>query len=476
MNVANLIADRIASNPGHPAIIHGENIWSGGELLEKADAIAAFIRNSTSVSSPRVALFAPNGPEYVALALGILRAGACFIPVPVELSPSERSAVILTTAPQLVLAQGRSSWLPETGCVAEHGGIRFEWCRCDLAPSFPEERFRALRPAFIRFSSGTTGSSKGVVIGHEALLARVRSANRRLGISQKDRVLWTLSMAHHFAVSIVLYLLQSATTVLEDSHLAAEVLTTARDSKATVFYGSPFHLAQLAAEDSGRDWPTLRLAVGTAAAVPRETSENFLRRFGVAPAQGLGIIEVGLPLLNTEAPDSRPESVGRPDDIEAHIADLLFQPAPAGELGELWLRGPGMFDAYLSPWTERRDATRDGWFSTGDLATRDGDGFIFLRGRKKSVINFGGMKFFPEEVEVILNAHPSILESRVFPEPHERWGSIAVAEIVPRDPANPPKSPALAKHCREFLAAYKIPVRFVLVEKLARTASGKLRR
>jgi long-chain acyl-CoA synthetase len=285
--------------------------------------------------------------------------------------------------------------------------------------------------------------------------------------------LWTLPMAHHFAVSIMLYLIEGATTVLEDSHLAADVLTTARDCAATVFYGSPFHLALLAAEDSGRDWPSLRLAVGTAATLPSATSAKFRERFGVPPAQGLGIIEVGLPLLNTDAAIERPESVGLPDDVKVRLLDDAGNEAA---FGELWLRGPGMFDAYLSPWCERATATDDGWFATGDLASRDADGFVFLRGRKKSVINFGGMKFFPEEVETVLNAHPAVKESRVFAEPHERWGAIAVAEIVPSDPANPPKSPALSKHCRTSLASYKVPARFVFVEALPKTASGKVRR
>ncbi len=476
MNVADLVAARVAMNPDHPAIVCSGQSWTYRELLERADAIAGFIRSVTSGISPRVALFAPNGPDYVALALGILRAGACFVPVPSELATVERAAVVSITAPQVVLAAGPEPWLPDSGIHEERGGVSFQWCCNQVAPTFPEERFNALNPAFVRFSSGTTGASKGVVISHTSLLERVRSANRRLEITSADRVLWTLPMAHHFAVSIMLYLIEGATTVLEDSHLAADVLATAREHSATVFYGSPFHLALLAAEDSGRDWPTLRLAVGTAASVSADISARFYARYGVAPAQGLGIIEVGLPLLNTTAAAEKPESVGRADDVEVRLLDETgVQPAP-GELGELWLRGPGMFDAYLSPWCERADATSDGWFATGDLASCDAEGFVFLRGRRKSVINFGGMKFFPEEVEVVLNSHPAVMESRVSAEPHERWGAIAVAEIVPRDPESPPKSPALARHCRESLASYKIPVRFAMVAELPRTASGKLRR
>jgi acyl-CoA synthetase (AMP-forming)/AMP-acid ligase II len=383
-------------------------------------------------------------------------------------------ALLEDTAPQLILANGPKPWLPQEGTRDEVGGVSFDWCIASARPDFPELEFAALNPAFVRFSSGTTGASKGVILSHESLLERVRSANRRLKITRNDRVLWTLPMAHHFAVSIMLYLLEGATTVLEDSHLAADVLSTARESAASVFYGSPFHLALLAAEDSPRDWPTLRLAVGTAAAVPASVSKLFASRFGKAPVQGLGIIEAGLPLLNTGAPDEKPESVGEPDDFAVSIRDESGREVAAGEVGELWLRGPGMFDAYLSPWCLREDVCVDGWFATGDLASLDEDGFVFLRGRKKSVINFGGMKFFPEEVEAVLNTHPSVKESRVFGEAHERFGTIAVAEIVVQ--GQTPPTPALIRHCKERLASYKIPARFLFVDSLPRTASGKLRR
>lgn len=477
MNVTDLVAERAANEPERVALLHGGEAWTYRELLSRADAIAARLRELLhGERSVRVALFCPNGPDYVALALGILRAGACLVPVASELAVPERTAQLALTAPRLMLAAGAHPWLPAAGVAEEIAGVHFSWCAVDAAPAFPEDRFAALNPAFVRFSSGTTGTSKGIVLSHETLLARVRSANRRLKITPQDRVLWTLPMAHHFAVSIMLYLIEGATTVLEDSHLAAEVLTTARATGATVFYGSPFHLALLAAESSGRDWPSLRLAVGTAAAVPAATADAFQKRHDIAPAQGFGIIEAGLPLLNTDAAATKPTSVGRPDDIAVRLRDERGADVPQGEIGELWLRGPGIFDVYLAPWCERAQATDDGWFATGDLACQDADGHVFLRGRRKSVINFGGMKFFPEEVEAVLNAHPAVLESRVSGEAHERWGMVAAAEIVPRDAAQPPTGAALGKHCREQLAGYKVPVRFRVVAELPRTASGKLKR
>ncbi|MGH8509542.1 MAG: class I adenylate-forming enzyme family protein [Gammaproteobacteria bacterium] len=476
INVADLVAARAASDPARPALFHSSATETYGELLARADAIAAWLRPLLRGPAPRVALMCPNGPDYVALALGILRAGACLVPVAGELALPERTAQLALTAPQMMLAAGPEPWLPGPGASESIAGIDFAWCALTTMAAFPEDRLAALNPAFVRFSSGTTGDSKGVVLGHEALLARVRSANRRLEITPADRVLWTLPMAHHFAVSIVLYLIEGAGMVLEDSHLAGDLLSAARAHGATVFYGSPFHLALLAAEDSGRAWPTLRLAVSTAFALPEATATAFQQRYGVWPAQGFGIIEAGLPLLNTGAAQVKPLSIGRPDDCALRLRDEGGAEVAPGAIGELWLRGPGMFDAYLAPWCERAEATNDGWFATGDLASQDQDGDVFLRGRRKSVINFGGIKFFPEEVEAVLDTHPAVRESRVSGEPHERWGAVAVAEIVARDPIEPPPAAALVKYGRERLAGYKVPVRFRMVAELPRTASGKLRR
>jgi long-chain acyl-CoA synthetase len=282
-------------------------------------------------------------------------------------------------------------------------------------------------------------------------------------------------MAHHFAVSIVLYLLEGATTVLENAHLAAEILRTARQTNATVIYASPFHHSLLAAEPSGDAWPTLRLAVSTASSLREETARAFHARFGVPLSQGLGIIEVGLPLLN-DAPIQKPLSVGRPDDFEIRLVREDGTVCDPGETGELQMRGPGLFDAYLLPWTDRTEVAEEGWFSTGDLVESDPDGHVFIRGRRKSVINFGGMKFFPEEVEAVLSLHPQVAECRVSGEPHEQWSQIPVAEVVPCNPDAKPSPAALSKHCRSWIASYKVPVRFRFVEKLPRTASGKIKR
>ncbi len=429
------------------AVIHGDQEISYGRLMELVDAAA---RPLAAVSAARVGLRCPNGVDHIVLALAIVRAGKCLVPIADELCPREQDEVIRRTA---------------TGAIVEADGSVHE-VTPRPEPTFDEAALAALNPAFIRFSSGTTARSKGIVISHETLLARVTAANRGLCIGPADRVVWILPMAHHFAVSIMLYLLHGATTIVVTSHLAEDVLAAARLHGGTVLYGAPFHHALLGAEGSGLPWPTLRLAVSTAAALPVATAQAFEARYGLPLSQGLGIIEVGLPILNLGAGHEKPASIGRPlPDFEVDVR---------GE--ELFVRGPGILDAYLDPWRPRDEILEEGWFRTGDLCRRDEDGDIYLAGRSHSVINVAGMKCFPEEVEAVLCEHPGIRAARVSGRPHPKAGAVPVAELVPVNPAAPPSLASVAVGCRAALARYKIPIEFRFVEAIPLTASGKIKR
>ena len=461
-----------------PALVVDGVILSYGELLERAARVAGWLGRCEGFRSdgvPRVGLACENGVDYIVLALGILKAGACLVPVAGDLTAAEREEIIGRTGLcGLVLGSGQpwrsgesTDFEPDTGAA---------WIALEGGKLEDEDAFRALDPAFIRFSSGTTGRSKGVVLSHAKLRERIVAANAALEIGPSDRVLWMLPMAHHFAVSIVLYLYHGACTVLGTSHLAEDVLHTAKMTRATVVYGSPFHHAMLAADPGSYAWPDLRLAVSTASPLPVAVAERFRTRFGKPLVQGLGIIEIGLPLLNTGGAGDSPTAVGRPlpaFDVELRNDEGL--PVAVGRVGELWIKGPGMFDAYLSPWQTVDEVCVDGWFATGDLAETDAAGRVYLKGRKKSVMNVSGMKVFPEEVEAVLDRHPAVARCRVFGIAHGVLGNLPAAEVVlsERETAD---TRELIRWCRKSLSAHKVPVRVEQVAALSLTASGKLRR
>jgi long-chain acyl-CoA synthetase len=452
-------------DPATLAVVSGERRVTYGDLFWHAQEIAAQIPRIGRI--PRIGLQCPNGVSYIVLSMGVLLAGGCLVPLAEELTEAERAEITTTTALDFILAADELPWhgTEEILLTSESDGTPWKLHRClPLTPAFPEDGFQALNPAFIRFSSGTTGTSKGVVLSHETLLARITAANDGLQIGPADHVLWMLPMAHHFAVSIVLYLYFGATTVLEHSAMREDILATAEKHAATVIYGSPFHFAMLSGDKGGFMWPSLRLPVATAAALPEATAKAFEQRFGKPLHQGLGIIEVGLSVINLDAASEKPASLGKP--MPAYEVELRDD--------EFHVRGPGLLDAYLVPWDP--SPLDDGWFASGDLVRRDEDGHLFLMGRKKSVINVAGMKVFPEEVERVLNDHPAVTRSRVFGREHPQMGQVPVAEIIPTDPALPPKPVELQRHCKAVLSAYKVPMVFKMVESLPLTASGKLKR
>ncbi len=429
------------------ALISGNEKITYAQLSAQVDAAASKIE---AVPAMRVGLDCPNGIAHVVLALAIVKTGKCLVPLASELVHREREEIIRRTGVGAI--------------IHADGSIQEIVIKQPL--EFDEMALAKLNPAFIRFSSGTTGKSKGIVLSHRSLLERITAAQAGLEIRPSDRIVWILPMAHHFAVSIILYLWRGATTIIVSSHLAEDVLSAAIEHGGTVIYGSPFHHALLAAETSGRSWPSLRLAVSTAAALPRGTAEVFHQRYGVPLTQGLGVIEIGLPFLNRHSASTKPGSVGRPlPDYSAELRD-----------GQLFVRGPGMLDAYLTPWRVQSEILEDGWFRTGDLARVDVDGDFHLEGRVHSVINVAGMKCFPEEVEAILNTHPEVRSARVSGLPHPKVGAVPVAEIVPVSLAQPPSVLAMTALCRSALARYKVPVEFRFVESIPLTPSGKIKR
>jgi long-chain acyl-CoA synthetase len=411
---------------------------------------------------PRVGVRFPNGPAYIAVALAVLDAGGCFVPVPDELAAAERGAMISEAALDCLVCAG------DEGKVLPLGLGRVVFTELTPpTPSFPVEDFEALNPAFIRFSSGTTGASKGVILSHESLLERILAANQGLQLNAGDRVLWTLPMAHHFAVTIILYLYHGVTTVLEASHEPERIFRAARESGTNLLYGSPFHFARLAQCAEAGPLPDLRMAISTASALGAEVAAAFEKRFHLPVTQALGIIEVGLPLLNRARAYDIPTALGQP---------LPGYQAMAAPDGELLLKGPGVFDAYLSPWQPRAEILRDGWFATGDLVEILEDGTVLMRGRSKSVINVGGMKVFPEEIENALNDHPSIALSRAYAGEHPTLGSFPCAEVIVKEGHRLPTPAEIRAHCKERLSAHKIPMRVEEVRTIALTASGKLKR
>jgi long-chain acyl-CoA synthetase len=468
------IRSRARAHPSRPALLSGTpegatQTLSYAELVGNFDACAKRLSAEGVQPGDRCGLQARQGRGFVELGLGILAAGGCLAPIPED----HRGAILDGFA--------RRCRLHHLVCEAEPGFHIRSQAQVEPVDGCGDREFRSLQPAYLRFTSGTTDRRKGVLLGHETILQRLSAANRALEIAPADRVLWLLPMAHHFVVSILLYLRQGAAVLLPGSSLARHVLEFARRERASVLYASPHHYKLLAADTSDSSLPDVRRAISTADALQPAIARQFAERFGHPVAQALGIIEVGLAVANLESPATKPTALGRPlPDYEVWLRGedrrALSGPTSPERTGEICIRGPGLLDAYIDPWLPARRFLEPDGFRSGDQGWFDADGDLHLAGRRANRISMAGMKFFAEEVEAVLDAHPEVRASRVQAREHAHLGEIPVAQIVPEDPSRPPARAALTAHCRARLPGYKIPREFRAVEALATTSSGKLRR
>lgn len=420
-----------------------------------------------------VGLHVGSSPQYIIATYAIWRCGACVAPIPVELTASEKGEICRCLALDFVISSERSTgaWpkFQAAKSAALGDGIA-------IAPLYSEQQhppgFADINAAFIRFTSGTTGASKGVVLSHESIDERIRAANEVLNIGSADRVLWVLSMSYHFTVSIVGYLAQGAAIVLPANHFAAAMSQAMLEHQATVLYASPLHFSLLADDRQGKTIPSLRLAISTTGPLDGGVAARFHERYGQPVAQALGIIEAGLPFIHVNPTPERWSSVGRVlPAYELKLADIGL----GKNLGEVLIRGPGFLDAYYAPFRTRQEIMDDGWFRTGDVGHLDEAGYLFLRGRSKDVINIMGMKFFPQEVERVLMTHPNVQAAAVFAGSNSHWGETVQARIVLKDcDHNSELERQLKQHCRKQLASFKVPQSFEFVAALPQTASGKI--
>ncbi len=485
MNVIEEIRTTARAAAGRTAIVDGDRRCSYGELLARVDALADDWRRAGMAPLDRVAFVYPDGIDYVVGSLAVLALGATVVPVSPALMWDEIRRVVLEMDVRHVLSAPSASdqsaplGMPPDVGLSFGGGLRECWRgeRYQLATrdtkSLVLPGYESLAPAFIRFSSGTTGSSKGVVLSHRSILERTDAADRGLAITPDDVVLWVLSMSFHFVVTILLFLRRGASIVLCQNPLPGALVEGVRRHGGTFIYASPFHYHALASSGGleRRELQRVRMAVSTAMRLPAAIAQMASDRLGLRLAEAYGIIEVGLPFVNRE-PDGD-ESLGRPlPDFEVRLDD----PDTHGT-GEILLRGPGMLDAYFSPWRMRAEILLDGWFRTGDLGRLDGDGRLTIVGRTKLVINFNGMKVFPYEVEDALLRHPQVRECRVFGEPHPTYGQLPCAEVVLTADADPAVATReIRAFCFRQLAAYKVPKEIRPVPALPKTPSGKIRR
>jgi long-chain acyl-CoA synthetase len=450
VDILTLIRQKAETQPDQAAISGNEHSLTYRQLIEYADRVRAWLIGRGCRRGERCGLIMADGADFLGSALGILAAGLCLVPIATFLPEGEKDYVIKAAG---------LNWLYQ-------GNLRlFRLPFAEPVDGREDEDFRARNPAYIRFTSGTTGRRKGILLGHKAIVDRLDAANAVLKIGSADRIWFALPMADHFVVSILLYLSRGATVLAGSKSENWDAI--AKIWRPTVAYGSPEFYEALIRSNVGT-LDSLRLAISTAAPLPAQLATDFARRFSINLNPALGIIEAGLLTINTR--QDKVGSVGLP--MPAYTVTLVGEngePVEQGEVGELNIKGPGLLDAYLAPWRPVDRLLKQYGYATGDFVRTDKDGYLYMAGRGKNRLQINGVQFFCEEIETVLNSLPGIKESRVFLDSTSQTLS---AQVV----GSPGPEECLTELLLQKIDWRKVPQRFQIVESLPRTPNGKLLR
>ncbi len=468
--LAQLFATRIDADADATCLVIDGHAATWRELDERARTHAAHLLARGLTPGDRVALLAHPTVDSIATLIAHLRLGLVHVPLNTRYQPAELTHV---------LADSGAHDLRAAPFAAEPPAPLQDW-----PPPPPPDT-----PALIIYTSGTTGRPKGVVLSQRALADNLGAMMRAWQIGADDVIAHALPLFHVHGLGLGLL---GPLSVGARVHLAARfspaaIVETFAAHGATVFMGVPtmYHAltAHLDAHPSdARALAAARLFTAGSAALSPELLARFATHTGHTILERYGMTETLFTLANPLGGERRAGTVGLPvagAEVRLVDDDGRALPADSPEAGELAVRGPGLMLGYWNDPEATRAAYRDGWFMTGDVVTRDPDGYHRIIGRRSTdIIKSGGFKIGAREIEDTLSGHPAVAEVAVVGLPDPRWGELVAAAVVPTLAAaatpHPTLADALDAHCRRELADYKRPRRFTFVHELPRNALGKV--
>ena len=473
-----------------------------GQLDERVNRLANGLRDRGVGPGDRVATLMKNRLEVVEAYLAAAKLGALCVPVNFRLVPAEISyiladsgAVALIVEEDLAataLAAGAPGVCLVTADDPSEGGeeapphegtLPYEAVLAASSPEAPGIAVADSDPAFIMYTSGTTGRPKGAVLSHFNLLMNTMNMITYMGIGGDDEVWFSgLPLFHIGGLNGILpYLLLGGTSVILPSGQfdAAQVVDMLEEEGITGCYFVPTQWQQICAVPGVKDRKlSLRRISWGASVAPPSVLQAMADTFpGIPNFNAFGQTEMSSVTCVLKGVDAvrKMGSVGTPvTNVEVRIVDDDMGDVGTNEVGEIVYRGPTVLQGYWNKPEATAEAFRGGWFHSGDLVRRDEEGYIYVVDRSKDMIISGGENIYCAEVEAVIDAHPGVREVALIGVPDPKWVETPRAVIVATDPANPPDQEEIIAWCRERLASYKKPTSVVVVDQLPRNASGKI--
>jgi malonyl-CoA/methylmalonyl-CoA synthetase len=445
----------IAGFPGdrtRPAfIVPGGAAISYGALEDKAGRVAALLIARGVRPGDRIAFQGAKCPEAVMLYLGVLMAGAAFVPLNTGYTPAEIDYFLADCEPVLFVRDARA-------LVTEAGAF---------APG-PAPDVKADDLASLIYTSGTTGRSKGAMLSHRNLAENARALIQAWAFTRDDVLLHALPIFHVHGLFISMHcaLATGAPMLWLEKFSETEVLAAL--PQATVMMGVPTFYTRLLAEPgfTAERAAHIRLFVSGSAPLLASTFLEFEQRTGKRILERYGMSEASVIASNPLDGARVPGSVGYA------LPGVDLRIAGGEEVGVIEIKGPSVFSGYWRmPEKTAQEFTADGYFITGDVARQDPDGRVWISGRAKDLIISGGFNVYPKEIELALDDLPGIVESAVIGCPHPDFGEGVVAVVIGEG-----QESAIIAAMREQLAAFKTPKRVLFVADLPRNAMGKVQK
>ncbi|MEV8066466.1 long-chain fatty acid--CoA ligase [Streptomyces sp. NPDC085995] len=483
-NLAGFLVETAGRQPERPALRLGEHVITYAELDERSARAAALLRSEGIRPGDRVALMLPNVPEFVVLYYAALRAGAVVVPMNPLLKTREVEFHLADSGAVRLFEWHQAPGEGAQGAAAagvRHTAVEPAAFAALLAGHEPLSAVAdpdGEDMAVLLYTSGTTGRPKGAVLTHAGLRHNTEVNSIRVQkMTPEDVVVGCLPLFHIFGqvCTMSAAVRSGACLVLIPRFDPQTVLDAVARERATVFEGVPTMYAALLQHPSDADVSTLRMCISGGASLPVEILHGFEERFGCPVLEGFGMSETS-PVVTFNHPD-RPRkagSIGTPiQDVEVRLLDADGKDVPAGEIGELAVRGPNVMKGYWNRPEETAAALPDGWLRSGDLARADEDGYLYIVDRKKDMIIRGGYNVYPREIEEVLHEHPAVGMAAVLGVPHASLGEDVAAAVVLRPGARATPD-ELRQYVKDRVAAYKYPRHVWLVDRLPMGPSGKI--
>jgi len=499
-NLGELLRDSARKHPKRIAIVFGQKKITYKTLDDITESIASGLISHGIKKHDRVAIFLDNCPEFVIAYYSILKANATAVPINYMFKIEEakhilqdsQAVCLITNRAYIEMAEELRLRLDSlkyviTTTKSKNNVADFQSIRKNSSPFKEKSSPLPNDLAVILYTSGTTGLPKGACLSHYNLISNALDSSSAIKLTYRDAIICILPLFHSFAATVCMNLpisIGAKMVIMKSVKPFKRIIRAIRKNRVSVFVGVPsiynilkemkipgiFHSPLI------KLFNPVKVCISGAAALPVDTFKGFERKFRIPLLEGYGLTEASpVVTLNPLKGPRKAGSIGirLSPNIELRIMDEKGMPLGTGHIGELTVKGPNVMQGYLGQTEATNETIRDGWLFTGDMAKIDKDGYVYIVGRKKEMVNVRGLNVYPREIEEALYLNPKVKEAAVIGVEDAHKGEVPKAFVVLKENVQASEH-EIIQYLRVHLASYKIPKHVEFRQGLPKNSTGKI--